>query len=172
MKFLLFLTTFIIGSNCCAYNQAPYKICKADKNDLDACTAICASPTNAPHLFPEFGVAQLHTYLKNAQENSRYKFFVTKLKNKIVGIAICFAQISNEWNLDILAVKPNCQHQGIGSILLGKIKELSRETKMPVSAMVKQSNQKAINCYLKQQFNLVKQYGSDPACYQEHKYLP
>ncbi len=172
MKKLVFLgiLSFTIISK--AVIAAQIEIVLAQTEDLPQCAAICTSPKNSVHIFPEFNISQLYTYLATAQKSSRYTFFVAKKDNTVTGLAVCFKRVPAEWNLDILAVHEQHRRQGIGSCLLKKMQALSQIFQTPVSLMVQQSNQTAIDMYQKQQFHLIKKYGDDPDSYQEHQFNP
>ena len=172
VKIIIFLGIWVCAAATKTFEHPALLISPAQKKDMPACTNICMLPENLPHLFPEFNETQMSTFLKNAQKSSMYKFLIAQKKNTIVGLAVCFKENSKTWNIDILAVNRKHQRQGIGSHLLSAIKKISQSTKTPTSLIVKRSNQPAISCYTKQQFRLVKSYGTDPGSYQEFQFVP
>ena len=96
-----------------------------------------------------------YNVFKSELENENSKYIVAKQNDKIIGyagiwIAIDIAHITN------IVVKKDLRHLGIGSILVKKLIEMSKECELKeITLEVNEQNKIAINLYEKFGFEIV-----------------
>ncbi len=105
------------------------------------------------YLLTDFDDFWTYTTLKQELENGKSKYFVAKQENEILGFAGVLP-IIDEINVMNIVVKKNKRNLGIGSLLLEKIINFSKNY-ASITLEVNEKNIPAINLYKKYGFKQV-----------------
>lgn len=109
------------------------------------------------HLIPEFDEFWSYSILEQDFKNENTYYFVAKQKDEIVGFAGIII-IIDEANIMNIVTKKNKRNLGIGSKLLDKLIDFSKEkNQKSITLEVDEQNKPAIKLYEKYNFKIVGQ---------------
>lgn len=126
-------------------------------NDLPECGRIYAKAFPIEHWGIDWNTDNAAEYLKDFFEQKKFVGYVYEEKGKIIGCIFALRKISGskeEIHINEMAVLPEKQGLGIGTMLLNKIKEYCIENKLAGVVLYTNENAPAAKFYKKNGFEL------------------